>query len=219
LEERRRWLIEYTIGGDLKFISHHDMLRLFRRALARADVPVRFSEGFNPHPRMSIPLPRALGIASNAEAIVIETEEEVDESTWLSRLQSQMPEGIVLCSARRLAEGERPQPDIVTYRYMPQGAMDSLESGVSTDDLDKRIERLISSESLWVERIDRKTKRTHRVDLRPYLIELRRDGDAIRFTLRVTGGGTARPAEIVGLLGFDSTHVNHRIHRESVRWR
>lgn len=213
MDVRHRWMIEYSISGDLRFISHHDTLRLFRRALARADVPVRFSEGFNPHPRMSIPLPRALGISSDAEAIVIETEKEVDESSWLMQLQSQMPQGLVLRSARPLAEGERPQPDIVTYRYAP------VESGVTKDDLDERIERLSSSEALWVERIDRKTKRTHRVDLRPYLIEMHRDGDAIRFTLRVTGGGTARPAEMAGLLGFDPTHVNHRIHREEVRWR
>ncbi|GAF87148.1 unnamed protein product, partial [marine sediment metagenome] len=64
--QRERWVFGYDVDGDLRFISHHDMLRLFARSLARAALPVRFSEGFNPHPRLSIPLPRPVGVASQA---------------------------------------------------------------------------------------------------------------------------------------------------------
>ena len=67
---RCRCALEYTIGGDLRFISHRDTLRLFQRAVARAALPVRFTEGFNPHPRMMIPLPRPVGVASQAETLV-----------------------------------------------------------------------------------------------------------------------------------------------------
>src|SRR3990172_12981655 len=84
---RYRWLFAYSIDGDLRFISHHDTLRLFRRALARADLPVRFSEGFNPHPRIMIPLPRPVGIASRAEGLVVETVGLIDPDDALRRLQ------------------------------------------------------------------------------------------------------------------------------------
>ena len=75
---RHRWVFAFQVDGDLRFVSHHDMLRLFRRALARAEVPMRFSQGFNPHPRMSLPLPRPVGMASETEALMIETECDVD---------------------------------------------------------------------------------------------------------------------------------------------
>ena len=75
---RHRWVFAFQVDGDLRFVSHQDMLRLFRRALARAEVPVRLTQGFNPHPRMSLPLPRPVGMASEAEVLMIETERDVD---------------------------------------------------------------------------------------------------------------------------------------------
>src|SRR3990172_12933571 len=106
---RYRWLFAYSIDGDLRFISHHDTLRLFRRALARADLPVRHSEGFNPHPRLMIPLPRPVGVASCAEVIVVETERPIDPDDALQRLERQTPEGIAMLSSRRLALAGRLQ--------------------------------------------------------------------------------------------------------------
>src|SRR3989304_8362378 len=91
--ERHRWLFAYSIDGDLRFISHHDTLRLFRRAMARANLPVRYSEGFNPHPRIMIPLPRPVGIASQAEAIVVETELPIDPDEALQQLRRHTPVG------------------------------------------------------------------------------------------------------------------------------
>ena len=64
---REKWAFEFSVTGDLRFISHRDTVRVFQRALARAALPVAYSEGFNPHPRLSLPLPRAVGVASEAE--------------------------------------------------------------------------------------------------------------------------------------------------------
>ena len=73
-----RWVFTFSVTGDLRFISHRDTLRLLQRAVARADLPVRFSEGYNPHPRIAIPLPRPVGVASDDEAVVIEFERIID---------------------------------------------------------------------------------------------------------------------------------------------
>ena len=207
----QRWMIEFRIHGDLRFLSHHDTLRLFRRALARADLPVRYSQGFNPHPRLSIPLPRPVGVSSDSEAVVFELTKAIDENVLLDRLGSQMPDGLTLNKARPLDERARPQPELVTYRYRPDTAPSS--------ELSHRIRRLLESESLPVERLDNKTRRTRTIDLRSYLVDLRLEGPEIVFTVRVTGSGSARPAEIVGLLFDQPGPVNHRIHRHSIRWR
>lgn len=209
--ERYRWAFAYSVTGDVRFISHRDMLRLFRRALARTSLPVSFSEGFNPHPRMMIPLPRPVSVASDAETIIVEFEQEIETNDALALLQHNMPAGIRIHGARRLRQGERLDVELVTYR---------LDTGADPPgDLDARIRGVVESDVIVVERIRHKTGQTRSVDVRPYLADMRLEGDAVEFTLRVTGDGTAKPAEIAGLLGYDPDSINHRIRRIEVTWR
>jgi len=207
---RERWAYTFAIDDDLRFLSHRDMLRLFERALARASLPVRYSEGFNPHPRLSIPLPRPTGIASEAEVVVIEYEAAIDGDEALARLKSQMPADLKLASGRRLAPGERLEPELVRYR------LDSAE-GCGAD-LESRVEHLRSSPVASVRRSDPKTGKTYSFDARAYLSDVRLVGGAVEFTLRVTPERGVRPAEIAGLLGFQPDTVYHRIRRLEVQW-
>ena len=210
-QDRYRWVLEYSVEGDLRFISHHDTLRLFQRALTRAAIPVRYSEGFNPHPRLAILLPRPVGVASQAEAIVIETDTRIDPQDLRRRLQHHAPAGLGMTRARRLEAGGLPRPDRVRYR---------LELGHPAPvDLERRIRQLLESKVIPVERSDSRGGRIRQVDIRPYLLDLHREGGAVEFTLRVTDGGSARPSEIAGRLGYDAGSINHRIRRMEVRWR
>ena len=204
-------MFSYRVTGDLRFISHHDTLRLFRRALARADIPVRYSEGFNPHPRMTIPLPRPVGISSDAEAIVIETAGSIDPVDALRRLQAQMPEGLGLHGVRALALAERPQPVEARYRLPCEGA-------APTEWAD-RLRELLAMDTIMVVRTEPKSKKSRSVNIKPFIAGIELSDDAVEFTLRVTGEGSAKPAEIAGLLGLDPASINHRIHRQEVRWR
>ena len=94
--------IRFAICGDLRFISHHDTMRLFERALSRAQLPVKFSEGFNPRPQLSLPVPRAVGITGEAEVLLIAFSEPVNPEEVLSRLIEQMPAGIKMLSVGKL---------------------------------------------------------------------------------------------------------------------
>ena len=211
-ETRERWWIDFEIQGDLRFISHHDTLRLFRRAFARAAFPLHYTGRFNPHPKLTLPLPRSVGMSSDAEVIVFEVIEPLSRSHVLDELTPHMPGGISLLDARRLEPKEKPQPDTVTYRFRP----DSHQIA----DLEQRIEELKSGTSeLFVERKTPKTKSARKIDIRQYLIDVALQGSDVVFTLRVTSAGTARPAEVVGLIFPDADAVNHRIHRQAVRWR
>jgi len=204
-------MFAYGIDGDLRFISHHDTLRLFRRALARADLPVRYSEGFNPHPRIMIPLPRPVGVASVAEVIVVEMEHPIDPDDALHRLDRQTPEGILMLSSRRLALAEHLRPILVRYH------VDATE--VSTQDLASHVRSLLDSKTAVVQRISPKNPKGRAFDVRPFIAELRVAEEGVEFTLRVSQDGTAKPAEVAGLLGYDPATVNHRIRRLEVQWR
>lgn len=204
-------MFAYSIDGDLRFISHHDTLRLFRRALARADLPVRFSEGFNPHPRIMIPLPRPVGVASCAEVIVVETERPIDPDDALRRLERQTPEGIGMLAAKQLAPAERLQPILVRYHLDANGA--------SADTLNSRVKSLLDSKTAVVQRVSPKNPKGRPFDVRPFIANATAVDGGVEFTLRVSQDGTAKPAEVAGRLGYDAAAVNHRIRRLEVQWR
>jgi len=209
--ERFRWMFVFAIGGDLRFISHHDTLRLFRRALARADLPVRFSEGFNPHPRIMIPLPRPVGIASRAEVLVVETERPLDPDHALQRLEEQTPEAIRMISVRRLERHERLVAESGRYRL-------DLDEPAPVD-LAARVRTILDSSVVHVQRAIPKSNCTKQVDIRPFIAELSVDGSTVEFVLRVMDGRSSKPAEVASLLGCDAGSINHRIERLEVQWR
>lgn len=207
---KHRCAFFFSIDGDLRFISHQDTMRVIQRLLARAEVPVRFSEGFNPHPRLSLVLPRPVGIASDAEALVIELEREIDVQATVARMSQKSPAGLSFEDGRHLAPGERLRPASVRYR------LDLGELGVSI--LPSRADELMNCESLPVERFNHKNRITKTVDVRPFIENILIASDAVEYTLRVTDTGTARPAEIAALLGVEEKQINHCIRRMEVQW-
>jgi radical SAM-linked protein len=66
-----RLVIKYTKEERVKYISHLDFLRLVQRAIRRADIPVAYSQGFNPHPRLSFASALAVGVTSEGEYLDI----------------------------------------------------------------------------------------------------------------------------------------------------
>lgn len=71
--------IEYTKTGLLRYLGHLDMVRLFERGLRRGQVPLLFSQGFNPHPKIAFAAPLSVGYSSEAELVEIEVEEGWDD--------------------------------------------------------------------------------------------------------------------------------------------
>lgn len=87
--------------GLMKYISHLDLMRLFGRALRRAELPVKATEGFSPHLKLSIKRALKLGLESeNEEASVILTE-LIKPEEFRSRLQEQLPQGIEIKDVER----------------------------------------------------------------------------------------------------------------------
>ena len=86
----------------MRFISHLDLMRLFMRALRRADLPIKMTEGFNPHPKLSIKRALKLGVESDNEEAVIVLKELISPEEFKERLQKQLPQGIQIKSAGQL---------------------------------------------------------------------------------------------------------------------
>jgi radical SAM-linked protein len=93
--------INFTFAktGAMRFISHLDLMRLFMRALRRADLPVKITEGFNPHPKVSLKMALKLGVESENEEAVIVLKEFINPKEFQQRLEIQLPEGITIKKA------------------------------------------------------------------------------------------------------------------------
>ena len=78
----------------MRYISHLDLMRLFCRALRRADLPLKLTEGFSPHPKLSIKRALKLGVESDNEEASVVLKEQISPEEFKEMLQKQLPPGI-----------------------------------------------------------------------------------------------------------------------------
>lgn len=90
--------INFTKKGYLSYLSHLDLIRLFQRAFNRINLPVKYSNGFNPHPKFSIGAPLSIGITSDNEYMDVEIFDYIDEKKTLEMLNGQLPDEILIKS-------------------------------------------------------------------------------------------------------------------------
>ena len=97
--------IKYEKTGVMKFVGHLDMTRYFQKALRRAGIDVRFSDGFSPHMIMSFAAPLGVGLTSTGEYMDLDLRTPVTTSFLTERLNAQMVEGVRILDMRRIEEG------------------------------------------------------------------------------------------------------------------
>lgn len=200
--------IRFRKDGDLRLVSHHDLMRAFERMLRRAALPFRTTEGFHPQPRLVFALSLPLGVVGQAEVVEIEWTEPVDPEHARSLLNDTAPAGLTLLSASRIELKQSAHPRRAIYRL----AIPAPEAS----DLARRCSAAIASTDLWV---DRERPRPRQVNIRPYVKNLQcapepeaAAGDAfLEMEIWVTPEGSARADELVRLL-----ELNHLIDRGAV---
>lgn len=107
-----KYVLRYRKIDNAKYISHLDFLRTIQRAMRRAGLPLKYSEGFNPHPNLSFALPLAVGVSGENELFEIELTEQWDAGEIVKKLNEVMPEGIEVTEAKSV---EKNNFSFVTY--------------------------------------------------------------------------------------------------------
>lgn len=184
-------------AGDLRLVSHLDLVRCLERMLRRADVPVRFTAGFHPTPRMVFALSLPLGAEGLDEVVEVELTRPLDADGVRRRLNECAPAGLQFTSAVEVPMKATAVPRSVVYTLTVPAERAEVARGVA--------DRLLSADKVWV---DRHKPRPRRLNIRPYLREIRFDGTegphSVTLSLRlwVTQTGTARADELLKLLGL-----------------
>lgn len=102
-----KYRLKFCKVGKICFIGHLDLMRLFQRALKRANLPISYSNGFNPHQIMSFAIPLPLGMESIAEYLDIQLQEDLEQNHIKNCLNNVMPDGIEILSVRKLNEDDK----------------------------------------------------------------------------------------------------------------
>src|SRR5262249_30288930 len=97
--------LRFAKRGKLRFTSHRDVARAFERALRRARLPVAYSQGFNPHPKISWVGAAPTGVASEAEYVEIQLVEHLDPEVVRASFNAALPEGLTVLEAVRAGPG------------------------------------------------------------------------------------------------------------------
>ena len=190
-------LFTFRKSGELKWLGHLDMMRVFERAVRMSGIDVAYTQGFNPRVKMSIASALPLGATADNDIVTIHVAGRVDAKDTLIRLNKCLPEGLQLTSAQVLSGSKAPA--IVASEFMVEVV---LPEGRSIEDLQAAADELMSrTEISWLRESGGK-RRT--VDLRPGIATIRVESaerEHANIALCVNHlEFTVRAAEVVALL-------------------
>ncbi|MHC4499478.1 MAG: TIGR03936 family radical SAM-associated protein [Planctomycetota bacterium] len=222
-------VVKFRIRGNLRFLSHAETLKVFQRACVRAGVKLEYSYGYNPHPRLSLPLPRSVGVEADDDLLCLRVKTELldspscpstvsfDAEAFRARLSEQLPHGCELIAVALAQPGASLQPCLATYVFTlarpdspPEWRSEKLKAG---------IQHLLASEHLNIQRRRAEKADIKDIDVRPFLMSIDLNDRHIIVECKVTSAGSVRVDEILTLLDLDVEMLAAPIRRTSVKWK
>jgi radical SAM-linked protein len=197
-----RLRLKFSRGELLKFLSHLDLMRLWERSLRRSGVELSYSEGFSPHPRISLAAPLAVGVTSVAELMDIFLEARITAGLFIEKVGAQLPGGIEIIEILPVAVEA---PSLQSRLRFAEYAVVVGTTG-NAGEAGEKLAALLAKETVpWHHARDTGERY---YDLRPLISALwlegkKGDGLVIGMKLRCDASGSGRPEQVVKALGFN----------------
>ncbi|MCI9681854.1 MAG: DUF2344 domain-containing protein [Lachnospiraceae bacterium] len=189
--------IKFRKYGEMKFIGHLDMMRYFQKAMRRAGIDIRYSEGFSPHMIMSFASPLGVGLTSDGEYLDIEVGEPLSSREAAARLNEVMVDGV----------------EVVSFRRIPDGKASNAMALTAAADYEVRFREGMEPEKGWESLFDafcaqsripvvKKTKKGEQeLDIRPLLYRSERREDHIFLQLAAGSAENLKPELVMDAFG------------------
>lgn len=209
MEQGQRLYIVFSRGRRLRFLSHLDMMRLWERVLRRAGVPLRYSQGFHPHPRLSLALPLAVGMTAGAEWLECELATPRPPAEVQALLAAQLPAGLALSQVQ-----EAPwKAAALAARLRTSSYEVQVRQPLPAAEVQERVEHLRQS-AHWMAQEERKG-RTRSVDVRAMVEDVRMGTwtagqQRLHLVLRHQAGQSARVEAVLTALAVGPAFLIHR---------
>ena len=158
--------VKYKKEDEMIFISHLDLQRLLQRAFRRAKINLSYSEGFNPHPKMSYGNALALGVESQGEYVDIEIEDDIEVKEFLERINEQLPDGIKFVKGQEIDPKTPSLSSIIVYGEYIFNI--DLEVPLSKEFVKSRVLNFVKSKEIIITKKNKKGKKVE-VDIRPMI--------------------------------------------------
>lgn len=192
--------ITFVKQGALRYTGHLDLHKLWERAARRAELPLAYSQGFHPQPKMNMAAALPLGFSSRCEVMDMKLEHDISLHDLPTRLNTTLPPGLQVVGVEQVEErAPALQTQVASAEYEV-----TLKEPVAETKLKQKIEAVIESKSIPRER------RGKMYDLRPLIEELSILSDGrIFMRLAAREGATGRPEEVLDVLGiaFEETRI------------
>jgi radical SAM-linked protein len=192
--------ITFVKQGALRYTGHLDLHKLWERAARRAELPLAYSQGFHPQPKMNMAAALPLGFSSRCEVMDMKLEHDIPLDDLPARLNKTLPSGLQVVRVQQVDERA---PALQTQVRSADYEVTLTES-FDRSALERRIDSVIESKAIPRER------RGKMYDLRPLIEELQLlSNGEILMRLAAREGATGRPEEVLDVLGiaFESTRI------------
>ncbi len=184
-----RYYIKFYKEKDMRYISHLDLLRLFKRSFKRVGIKLQYSQGFNPHPKMSFAQPLSLGFASVGEYLEFETINIHSTDEIQSKINSILPVGIGIITCQELTqEGKTLAALTHAADYKIQIPIDAMP--LIHGNIDGWILNFLNQNQILIQKMQKKSGKEIDVDIRPMIQELSGKivDNCIMLTCRIDAG-------------------------------
>lgn len=199
--------IRFSRGEELKFISHLDIIRLWVRALRRAQISLEYSSGFSPHPKISLAVPLPLGVTGTNELMDVYVTRTMSPQWFIDTINRQLPAGIKILEASPIgASVPSLQSQIRFIQYQVK-----LKTDKNEEQLKDEIDRILSLETLpWHHQRDTGQRN---YDLRVliddvWLDSCEQETCTLGMRLRCDNKGTGRPEQVAKALDFTDQPIS-----------
>ena len=205
--------VEYAVYNEAVFLSHLEMVRTFERAFRRAEVPIAFSEGFNPHPKLSIAAPLPVGIGGEHEYLELELQTKMPIVEFIKEVNGVLPIGIKIINARYVATPVKPLMAVINAASY-HVELDA--NKVDQNKLRDSIKHFLAEESVIVTRYTQKG--TKPIDVRKGVFEFKNAFSVLDIDLEMLlamgNDGNIRPEEVVRAIfaGIDEDYTDAIVH-------
>ena len=180
----------------------------------RAGIKLQHSEGFNPRPKLSLPLPKPVGVELDDDLLCfsLDASHAFEPERFKEALSAQLPRHCQVLAVTTAKQKAAPQPREASY-LLPL-SQEHLNKKVKT-----RIDRLMASDSLNLNRhLNAKRSRFKNVDVRPFIKSIAFDNEGIVVECKTSSAGSVRVDEILELLELDEQKLAAPVRRTSVQW-
>jgi radical SAM-linked protein len=203
----QRFRVWFRKGDRVRYISHLDVLRFWERAIRRADLPLAYSQGFTPHPKIGFASPLPLGFIGESEVMDVTLDERMSPEEFAERIRVETSDDLGVIRVKEVsATGPAPQAVLLMADYaVDLPGVDPAEAASVVAGF------LAKAEFAWV---DARKERNRTYDLRAAVATLTAEpwegGTRLRMRLQADAEMTARPEQVVAALFPDAEVGDYR---------